>query len=66
MEADARDLEDEGFFAEIHRPDETGSFTGKVFVDCTRSDEVAKAYADILESNISIVTRPTKSEFGFI
>ena len=41
-----------------------GSFTGKVFVDCTRSDEVAKAYADILASNISIVTPNKKANSG--
>ena len=41
-----------------------GSFTGKVFVDCTRSDEVAKTYADILASNISIVTPNKKANSG--
>ena len=41
-----------------------GGFTGKVFVDCTLSDDVAKRYADILAASISIVTPNKKANSG--
>jgi len=41
-----------------------GGFTGKVFVDCTLSDDVAKRYADILGASISIVTPNKKANSG--
>jgi len=40
------------------------SFTGKVFVDCTLSDLVAKSYAGILASAISIVTPNKRANSG--
>ena len=37
---------------------------GKVFVDCTASDEVADTYAELLASNISVVTPNKRANSG--
>lgn len=37
------------------------NLSNSIFIDCTASDEVAEAYAGVLESNISIVTANKKA-----
>jgi len=37
------------------------NLSNSIFIDCTASDEIANAYADVLESNISIVTANKKA-----
>jgi aspartokinase/homoserine dehydrogenase 1 len=37
------------------------NLSNSIFIDCTASDEIAHSYADVLESNISIVTANKKA-----
>jgi aspartokinase/homoserine dehydrogenase 1 len=37
------------------------NLSNSIFIDCTASDEVSKVYADVLESNVSIVTANKKA-----
>lgn len=37
------------------------NLSNSIFIDCTASDEVSNAYADVLESNVSIVTANKKA-----
>ena len=37
------------------------NLSNSIFIDCTASDDIAGAYADVLESNISIVTANKKA-----
>lgn len=37
------------------------NLSNSIFIDCTASDEIAESYADVLQSNISIVTANKKA-----
>ncbi|HKK45653.1 MAG TPA: bifunctional aspartate kinase/homoserine dehydrogenase I [Balneolaceae bacterium] len=37
------------------------NLSNSIFIDCTASDEISEAYADVLQSNISIVTANKKA-----
>jgi len=57
-------LDSEGEPADIDRFREQMAelnLSNSIFIDCTASDEISEAYADVLKSNISIVTANKKA-----